>query len=110
MSTSSRIKFINGKEILGAAYFSIDGHVWRFAPKLVAALKATTPQDILKNQKLIELIGEGGLYGEDDDYLDYLCEVDISQDNYVIKLYEYKNILDFQGSLDEFAEKYIKSD
>ena len=108
MSTSSRIKFMNGKEILGAAYFSIDGHVSGFAPKLIAALKATTPQDILKNKKFIQLIGEDGLHGEDDDFLDYLCEVDISQDDYVIKLYEYKNILDFQGSLEKFAEKYIK--
>jgi hypothetical protein len=98
---------MNGTEELGAIYFSIDGHVWRFAPELIAVLKATTPQDILKNKRLIQLIGKNGLYdGAEDSFLDHLCEVDVSQDNYVIKLYEYKKQLEFCGSLEEFAEKY----
>ena len=29
------MRFMNGKKVLGAVYFSIDGHVWGFAPKLI---------------------------------------------------------------------------
>ncbi|KHD05833.1 hypothetical protein PN36_28075 [Candidatus Thiomargarita nelsonii] len=98
---------MNGTEELGATYFSIDGHVWNFAPELIAVLKATTPQEIFKNKKLIQLIGKNGLYdGVEDSFLDHLCEVDVSQDNYVIKLYGFEKRLDFCGSLTEFAEKY----
>ncbi len=61
MSTRSRIKFMNGKKVLGAVYFSIDGHVWGFAPKLIAALKATTPQYILKKSKTYSTYRKRGL-------------------------------------------------
>lgn len=111
MSTRSRIKFMNGEKELAAVYYSIDGHVWNFAPELVAALQATTPQDILKQKKLFQLMGQNDLYcGEEDHFLDHLCEVDVSQDDYVITLYGYKKRLDFQGSLTEFAEKYEEED
>ena len=106
MSTRSRIKFIHGEKEIGAAYIPMDGHVENFAPELIAALKATTVKDILKNKQLIMIIGELGLCGERDDFLDYLCEVDLSEDEYAIRLYEFKKELQFSGTLDEFAEQY----
>jgi len=43
---------------------------------------------------------------ESDDFLSYLCEVDISDDKYWITIYGYDNKLLFEGTLDKFSEKY----
>jgi hypothetical protein len=86
MSTRSRIKLMHNGKALGAIYYAMDGHIWNFAPPLIKALKATTPANILSNKHLIKLMGANALnaYGERDEHLDYLCEVDISQSDYVI--------------------------
>ncbi|MEA3477168.1 MAG: hypothetical protein U9R60_03245 [Bacteroidota bacterium] len=55
---------------------------------------------------LIQFIGELGLWGERDEFLDYLCEVDLSGDEYEIRLYGFKKELQFRGTLDEFAKQY----
>jgi hypothetical protein len=106
MSTRSRIKFIHEEKEIAAAYIPMDGHIENFAPGLIAALKATTVKDILKNKQLIMIIGESGLWGERDEFLDYFCEVDLSENEYAIRLYGFEKELQFSGTLDEFAEQY----
>ena len=106
MSTRTRIKFIHEGKAIGAAYIPMDGHIENFAPELISALKATTVKDILKNKQLIKIIGELGLWGERDEFLDYLCEVDLSEDEYQIRLYGFEKKLEFGGTLNEFAEQY----
>ena len=66
-------------------------------------LNQTTPRTILKNRQLLKFMFDDY---ERDDYLDYLCEVDISEDDYKITIYGYEKKLLFEGTLDEFSEKY----
>ena len=81
----------------------MDGHVENWAPMLITALNQTTPRTILKNRQLLKFMFDDY---ERDDYLDYLCEVDISEDDYKITIYGYEKKLLFEGTLDEFSEKY----
>ena len=81
----------------------MDGHVENWAPILITALRQTTPETILKNRQLFKFMVDDY---ERDEYLDYLCEVDISEDNYKINLYGYNRKLLFEGTLDEFSEHY----
>ena len=106
MSTRARIRIKNnGKEIC-SKYYSIDGHIDMWAPILIIALNQTTPQKILVNKQLLSFMCDG--YGERDSFLDYLCEIDISNDIYQVTIYGYKKKLLFEGTLEEFANKYYE--
>jgi len=110
MSTRSRIKLMHHGKALGAIYYFMDGHIWNFAPELLKALRETTPQSILANSLLINLMGSYALEadGERDENLDFLCEVDLSFEDYVIRLHEWHKGIVFEGNLAEFSEKYDK--
>ncbi|RKZ50954.1 MAG: hypothetical protein DRR16_12470 [Candidatus Parabeggiatoa sp. nov. 3] len=103
MGTRAKIRIENGDKYLCSKYFNMDGHVENWAPILIAALNQTTPSAILKNRQLLKFMFDDY---ERDDYLDYLCEVDISDDDYKITIYGYEKKLLFEGTLDEFSEKY----
>ena len=45
-------------------------------------------------------------YGERDSFLDYLCEFDISNYEYKVTIYGFQKELLFEGTLEEFANKY----
>ena len=111
MSTRSRIKLLHDDQVIGGIYYSIDGHIRRFAPTLIAALGETSPQNLLENKKLLSWMGELALYdGVVDKDLDYLCEVEISRKDYLVRLYKWGGELLFEGTLTEFAEQYGKND
>lgn len=103
MGTRAKIKIENEGRYLCSKYFNMDGHVENWAPALITALKQTSPSVILKNRQLMKFMFDDY---ESDDYLDYLCKVDISGDEYRITIYEYEMKLLFEGTLDEFSEKY----
>jgi hypothetical protein len=103
MGTRSKIRLVNGDEYIDSKYYSIDGHVENFAPALIVALNNTTPKEILKNRLLFKLMSDDYT---DDDMLSYLCEVDIAQDNYNIKIFNYEKELIFDGDLDKFSSLY----
>ncbi len=103
MGTRAKIRIeANGKHVC-SKYFNMDGHVENWAPILITALQQTTPKTILKNRQLFKFMCED--YGGDE-YLSYLCEVDISDDDYKIKIYGYEKELLFEGTLEEFSEQY----
>ena len=81
----------------------MDGHVENWTPTLITALNQTTPKDILKNRQLLKFMCDDY---ENDDMLSYLCEVDISDDDYIITIYGYQKKLLFKGALDEFSAQY----
>jgi len=111
MSTRARIKFLHDGQVIGGIYYSIDGHIWCFAPTLIAALRETSPQNLLESKRLLNWMGEFALYdGVVDKDLDYLCEVEISHKGCLVKLYKWGGELLFEGSLAEFAERYEKDD
>jgi|GEM_PF-2200557 len=112
MSTRSRIKLMHQGVALGAIYYSHDGHVWNFAPELIEALQATTPRSLLANKAMLKLMGLYALDadGERDMHLDYLCEVDLSQEDYMIRLSEWGKGLVFEGNLTAFSQQYGKKD
>ena len=103
MGTRAKIRIENKGKYLCSKYFNMDGHVENWAPMLITALNQTTPRTILKNRQLLKFMFDDY---ERDDYLDYLCEVDISEDDYKITIYGYQKKLLFEGTLDEFSEKY----
>ena len=105
MGTRAKIRITNGNQYLCSKYFNMDGHVENWAPILITALNQTTPSAILKNRQLLKFMFDDY---ERDDYLSYLCEVDISDDDYKITIYGYEKKLIFEGTLDEFSEKYDK--
>ena len=78
-----------------------DGHVENWSAQLVVALQHTTPKNILDNRSLFRF-----MFDESDDFLSYLCEVEVLEDNYCIKVYGFDKELNFEGSLDEFSRKY----
>ena len=103
MGTRAKIRIESKGKCLCSKYFNMDGHVENWAPMLITALNQTTPKDILKNRQLLKFMFDDY---ESDDYLDYICEIDISDDDYKIKIYGYEKKLLFEGTLDEFSEKY----
>jgi len=82
----------------------MDGHVKNWSAQLVVALQHTSPKNILDNRSLFRFMFND--YNRDDDNLSYLCEVEILEDNYHIKVYEFNKELNFEGTLDEFSRKY----
>ncbi|OQX10561.1 MAG: hypothetical protein BWK73_19935 [Thiothrix lacustris] len=107
MGTRTRITLSNEGKILAATYIHMDGHVEKFAPRLILALQTTTPADILKNRQLFQFFAMDGLYdGGGDDGMSYVCDVDISQNQYAVTLSGFGQKLLFQGTLDEFARCY----
>jgi len=103
MGTRAKIRITNGAQSLCSKFFNMDGHLDNWAPILITALNQTTPNAILKNRQLLKFMFDDY---ESDDYLSYLCEVDISGDNYQITIYGYEKKLIFEGTLGEFSEKY----
>ena len=103
MGARAKIRIETKGKYVCAKYFNMDGHVENWAPILITALRQTTPETILKNRQLFKFMVDDY---ERDEYLDYLCEVDISEDNYKINLYGYNRKLLFEGTLDDFSEHY----
>ncbi len=103
MGTRAKIRIEAKGTYLCSKYINMDGHVENWAPMLITALNNTTPKTILKSRQLLKFMFDDF---ERDDVLSYLCEVDISDDEYKIKIYGYEKKLLFEGSLDEFSEKY----
>ena len=66
---------------LCSKYFNMDGHVGNWAPTLITAVNQTSPENILKNRQLLKFMFDDY---ESDDYLSYLCVVDISDNDYKI--------------------------
>ncbi len=103
MGTRAKIRIETQGTYVCSKYFNMDGHIENWAPTLITALHQTTPRTILKNRQLFKFMFDDY---ESDEYLDYLCEVDISDDNYKVTIYGYKKKLLFEGTLDEFSEQY----
>ncbi len=103
MGTTAKIRIKNKGKCLCSTYFNMDGHVENWATMLIAALNQTSPGDILKNRQLLKFMFDDY---ESDEYLNYLCEVDISDNDYRVTLYGYDKTLLFEGTLDEFSAKY----
>jgi hypothetical protein len=103
MGTRAKIRIETKNKYLCSKYFNMDGHVENWAPELIIALKQTSPGDILQNRQLLKFMFDDY---ERDDYLDYLCKIDISDDDYKITIHGYEKKLLFEGTLDEFAERY----
>lgn len=82
----------------------MDGHVANWAPILITALNQTSPKEILKNRQLLKFMCDN-YYGSDN-MLSYLCIVNISDNQYKVTISGYNSKLLFEGTLDEFAEKY----
>jgi hypothetical protein len=103
MGTRTNIQIEHNQKYICSKYINMDGHVQNWAPILITALNQTSPTDILKNRQLFKFMC-------DDDYgrnvLSYQCIVDISEDKYKVTIHGYNNKLIFEGTLDEFAEKY----
>ena len=111
MGTRSRIKIIHNEKPIAALFIGMDGHTWNFAPRLVKALTSVEPNDILKVKQLFKFMSLDALYeGGPDEQLDYVCTVDISSSDYLITVYEWKQELLFQGSLQEFEERFADDD
>jgi hypothetical protein len=66
-------------------------------------LNQTTPRAILESSQLLKFIFDDY---ESDDILNYLCEVDVSDDDYKITIRGYGGKLLFEGTLAEFSKKY----
>jgi len=103
MGTRAKIRIETQGKYVCSKYFNMDGHVENWAPILITALRQTTPETILKNRQLFKFMFEDY---ERDEYLDYLCEVEISEENYTVTIYGYNKKLLFEGTLDEFSEQY----
>ncbi len=73
-----------------------------FVPNLIKLLKTVDIVDILKVQEVIKFFGSDGLYGERDEFLDYLCEVNFVKKEVHITLYSFKKELLFKGDWGEF--------
>ena len=103
MGTRAKVRLETKDEHVCSTYFHMDGHVKNWAPELISALSRTTPDNILKNRQLLKFMSNDY---ERDEWMDYLCIVDISDEHYKITIYGYGKKMLFEGSLDEFAEKY----
>jgi hypothetical protein len=103
MGTRAEIRIEAKGKYLCSKYFNMDGHVENWAPVLITALNQTTPRAILQSRQLLRFIFDDY---ERDDHSDYLCKVDVLDDSYKIKIYEYGEELLFEGTLDEFAQRY----
>ncbi len=95
MGTRAKIRIETKGKHLCSKYFNMDGHVQNWAPEFIIALNQTSPGDILKNRQLLKFMFDDY---ERDDYLDYLCKVDISDDDYKITIYGYEEELLFEGT------------
>ena len=102
MGTRTKIRIEAKGKYLCSKFIGMDGHVENWAPILITALNQTTPRAILESRQLLKFMVDDY---ERDDHLDYLCKVDVSDDSYSIAIYGGKKLL-FEGSLDEFSERY----
>ncbi|MCP4132763.1 MAG: hypothetical protein GY754_17490 [bacterium] len=103
MGTRAKIKIENKGRIICSRYYNMDGHVENWAPMLIIALNQTTSENILKNRQLFQFMFDDY---ESDDGLNYLCKVEVSDDDYHITIINYNKELLFEGTLDEFSKKY----
>ncbi len=103
MGTRAKIRIETKGRYVCAKYFNMDGHVENWAPILITALRQTTLETILKNRQLFKFMCDDY---ERNEYLDYLCEVDVSEEHYKVTVYGYNKKLLFEGTLDEFSEHY----
>jgi hypothetical protein len=103
MGTNAKIKLMNGDKYISSTYYNMNGYVENFAPELIVALNTTTPKEILKNRLLFQFLSNDYT---DDDMLNYLCEVDISKDDYKIKVFNFDKEKIFEGDLQEFSLSY----
>jgi hypothetical protein len=103
MGTNAKIKLMNGDKYISSTYYNMDGYVENFAPELIVALNTITPKEILKNRLLFQFLSNDYT---DDDMLNYLCEVDISKDDYKIKVFNFDKEKIFEGDLQEFSLSY----
>ena len=103
MGTSAKVKLMNGDKYISSTYYNMDGYLENFAPELIVALNTTTPKEILKNRLLFQFLSNDYT---DDDMLNCLCEVDISQEEYKIKVFDYDKKKIFEGNLQEFSLNY----
>ncbi len=103
MGTRAKIRIGAKGTCLSSKYFNMDGHVENWAPTLITALNQTTPKAILANRQLLKFMCDDY---ERDDLLNYLCEVDISGENYIVTLRGFGGRLIFEGELGEFSKIY----
>ena len=103
MGTRAEIRIEAKGKHLCSRYFGMDGHVENWAPILITALNQTSPRAILEARQLFKLMFDDCAR---DDHLNYLCTVDVSDDNYKVTIRGYGGESLFEGSLDEFSEKY----
>ena len=103
MGTRTKIKIVNKDTYICSKYFNMDGHVRNWAPELIISLNQTSPKDILKNRQLFKFMFDDY---ESDEFLDYLCIVDIFDNEYNIKIYRFGKEVLFEGNLDQFSEQY----
>ncbi len=105
MGTRTRIIIESEGEYLCSKYIRMDGHIYNWAPKLITALNKTNTKSILKNRQLLEFMIDNYVVS---DNFSYVCKVDISNDDYKIVIYDYKDEVIFEGGLNEFSDKYDK--
>ncbi len=103
MGTRAKIKVKVNGHYLCVQYFHMDGHVGNWASGLITALKQTDSAILLKSKPLLTFMLDDD---ESDEYLDYRCEVDFTNNHCTIMIYDYKKNVIFAGTLDEFSEKY----
>ncbi len=103
MGTRAKIRIESNGSYLCSKYYNMDGHVENWAPMLITALYQTNPKAILQNRQLLKFMFDDY---ERDDFLNYLCEVDLIDDGYKITIYGFKKKLLFEGTLEEFADQY----
>ena len=103
MGTHAKVKLMNGDKYISSTYYNMDSYLENFTPKLIVALNNTTPKKILKNKLLFQFLSNDYT---DDDMLNCLCEVDISQEVYKIKVFNYDKEKIFEGDLEEFSLNY----
>lgn len=104
MSTKARVTLRSNGEEISTRHFLMDGYVENWSSQLIEALNQTTPKSILDNSSLFRFMFND--YDEDDDFLSYLCDIEVLEDDYYIKVYGFDKELNFEGSLDEFSMKY----
>ncbi len=73
-----------------------------FCAKFDQTVKNSRYCRYLKVQEVIKFFGSDGLYGERDEFLDYLCEVNFVKKEVHITLYSFEKELLFKGDWGEF--------
>ena len=107
MGTRTKIKVTyNDKELI-TKYYPMDGHIDNWSSQLTALLKGIEPKKILELKLFLNFFNENTLF-IDEDFLSYLCEVQILKETnkYHIIIQGFKGEIMFEGNLDEFEDKF----